>query len=64
MAKKKGSLKYVPGDVLGEIERIKHEDNLFSDADAFRRMAGINYGESDFDLDYGPLGIRKKKRRD
>lgn len=48
----KGKHKYVPPNVLQELENIKQADGLYSDADCFRRMT-----------EYSIIGRAVKKRK-
>lgn len=64
----KGKIKYVPDDALREIQSIMGADRLHSEAEAFRRMAdnsrrdrGILL-EAGLGVDFGPLGVRKRRR--
>ncbi len=61
----KGEIKYVPKDVLREVESIMGADRLHSQAEAFRRMAdnsrkarGI-LPDAGVDITFGPLGVRR-----
>lgn len=39
---KKGRVKYVPPNILIEMESIKQEENIVSDAEAMRKLAGYS----------------------
>jgi hypothetical protein len=49
----KGKIKYVPPNVLAELEVIKHNYNLDSDAHAFKKMAELS-----------PIGMEFEKMRE
>lgn len=49
----KGRMKYVPPNILDEINNIKTEENVSKDSEAFRRL-----------VDYSRVGREVKKMRD
>ena len=64
--RRKGKVKYVPPNVLQELENVKAERNFDSDADAFKDM--VRYCEIGRELEkmrrsMFPLIERKGKRR-
>jgi len=59
----KGRIKYVPEDVLREVKAIMGADRIHGEAEGFRRMADYSRRARrvDFDVDFGPLGVRRKR---
>lgn len=58
----KGQLKYIPSELLEELNKTKIEFNIDNDADCFRVIARNNKmaKEIKFNLDFG---LNKRKKR-